>query len=192
MTCELIEDLDRVPHSPNWLVIGDLNLFLTQEEKFGGNSLNIHIVERFREAVQTCHFCDLGIEGDICTWSNNQLDEGNTNVRLDRFQACAIWRSLYPQVVHLMRYVSNHNPLLLDFLSNNFCRSKKKRIKRFEQVWIRKEEFSQVIKEAWAKSDILGEYKVKICLDMLSKWGISHFGEVPYCIKDIQNNLVCL
>lgn len=115
-------------------------------------------------------------------------------MRLDRFQACAIWRSLHPQAVvhHLVRYLSDHNPLLLDFLSNNFCRSKKKRIKRFEQVWIRKEEFSQVVKEAWDKSDILGECKVKICLDMLSKWGISQFGEVPCCIKDIQENLVSL
>jgi exonuclease III len=38
LTCRLISDLSEVLNHPNWLVFGDFNIMLSNEEKQGGNS----------------------------------------------------------------------------------------------------------------------------------------------------------
>ena len=60
-----------------WVIGGDLNENLTQEEKRRGQPRNQRQIDDFKEAVSFCGLQDFG--GHPYTWSNN--GEGTQNVQ---------------------------------------------------------------------------------------------------------------
>lgn len=50
-----------------WLVIGDFNEIVSQEEKFGAVLTREGQMEAFREAFEDCSLCDLGYRGSWFT-----------------------------------------------------------------------------------------------------------------------------
>lgn len=67
-TCDLLSSLARSHHHEKWVVFGDFNLVLSQEEKKGGNLVPYsHIDDMFREVLQSANLSDLGHEGDVIT-----------------------------------------------------------------------------------------------------------------------------
>jgi hypothetical protein len=51
LTCQLINDLSSTNICSEWLLFGDLNLVLTNEEKLGGNPLDPNLTSSFRNTL---------------------------------------------------------------------------------------------------------------------------------------------
>jgi exonuclease III len=117
LTCQLINDLSCINKCPGWLSFGDFNLALTNDEKSGGNLLDPNITNSFRNTLNHCDLQDLGYTGSPYTWTNRQDIDHLIQARLDRFLANSEWINRFPNFInnHLVRYKSDHCPILLDF-----------------------------------------------------------------------------
>ncbi|XP_075095066.1 uncharacterized protein LOC142173384 [Nicotiana tabacum] len=91
--CDAIERIklwDSIYHlasdmESTWLVGGDFNVILSEEEKYGGLPLYLSTVEDFAHCVDTCALYYLGFKGSLYTWLNRRLDIDCIFKRLDRF-----------------------------------------------------------------------------------------------------------
>ncbi|KAF3621253.1 hypothetical protein FXO38_31909 [Capsicum annuum] len=70
--------------SDPWIIAGDFNVIVDEEEKYGGLPVSISEVEDFRYCIQTCNLSDLGFKGIIFKWWNGRTDEACIFKRLDR------------------------------------------------------------------------------------------------------------
>jgi exonuclease III len=139
LTCATINDLYSRKKSHKWLIFGDFNLVLNNSEKHGGNGVDFNHTNLFNSTLNQCDLNDLGYQGYKFTWANNQVDSDHIKERLDRFCSNYNWLNAFPRHVnrHLLRYTSDHSPILLEFSDLINCRTNKHKttIKRFEQVW---------------------------------------------------------
>lgn len=153
LTCEAIYDLSHQRNNAKWLIFGDFNLILNSFEKLGENSIDYHHTSMFNETLNNCDLNDLGFYGSRYTWANNQSDNDHIKERLDRFCASSNWISSFPRFTntHLLRYTSDHNPIMLDFFTTNECYNSQraKKIHRFEQLWAHDKDSVQVVQTAW-------------------------------------------
>lgn len=80
--------------------------------------------------------------------------------RLDRFLCTEEWKLLFEQawVCVLPRFCSDHSPIIL--FTEQIPRDKPRhhRLKRFESLWFKHDECSQIINNAWSNS-----YGEQIC-----------------------------
>lgn len=83
-TWQQLGDLHVQPAIP-WLCAGDLNEIMFSHEKEGGRPRSELCMGRFRETLSHCQLSDLGYEGDVFTWwNNNHVAENYIRERLDR------------------------------------------------------------------------------------------------------------
>jgi hypothetical protein len=75
LTCSLINDLSQINNNPNWLIFGDFNICLNENEKEGGNPMDYNIVTSFRNTIDMCNLNDIGFKGHKYTWHNRQQDD---------------------------------------------------------------------------------------------------------------------
>jgi len=75
LTCNLIIDLSNTIHNSAWLLFGDFNIVLNNNEKQGGNPIDANIANCFRNTLNVCHLKDLGYHGLPFTWANNHDPE---------------------------------------------------------------------------------------------------------------------
>jgi hypothetical protein len=193
LTCSIIEELAEAPQHQNWLLFGDFNIILHNDEKMGGNAYDHRLIERFRNTISRCNLQDLGYKGDIFTWTNRQEDHHHIRARLDRFLASEGWNNAFPahQNHHLMRYGSDHCPILLDFDPNPVCRHRqqKNRVKKYEIIWTRHEDHINIVKQTWQQAYGNLHRKLATTLDSLHSWGQNQFGSIPNRIKSVQKEL---
>jgi exonuclease III len=153
LTCNIISDLAKTNTNPNWLVFGDFNMVLSSNEKVGGNPIDYNITTAFRECLEQSNLEDLGYNGDLFTWHNRQQDNQYIQARLDRFCASNDWiyNFSHYQNSHLLRYGSDHCPILLEFstLTPPNLNHNRPIGKRFEQIWTEDEEHTRIVREAW-------------------------------------------
>ncbi|KAL4362963.1 hypothetical protein GQ457_04G017400 [Hibiscus cannabinus] len=95
-----------------WCVCGDFNMFLHIEEKLGG-SVNMSLVEMFRNFIQITGLVDLPLKGGTFTWSN--LRDPPTLVRLDRFLVSLNFLESFQALEQLLlgKSLSDHNAIAL-------------------------------------------------------------------------------
>ncbi|XP_059281156.1 uncharacterized protein LOC132034819 [Lycium ferocissimum] len=70
---ELWENLYHLADSMNlpWLVAGDFNVILSEEEKLGGLPVSLYECEDFAFCINSCRLFDLGYKGSPFTWFLN-------------------------------------------------------------------------------------------------------------------------
>jgi len=121
LTCSSINDLYQNRKTSIWLIFGDFNLILKSSEKIGGNGIDYHHTNLFNRTLNKCDLIDLGYKGDQFTWANNQNNNDHIKERLDRFCANSNWVNFFPRFCnyHLLRYTSDHNPIMLEFFAFN-------------------------------------------------------------------------
>lgn len=106
--------------------------------------------------------------------------ESNLQERLDRFFSNEAWKEMYPSsfVTHLTKRQSDHLPLILCVKGQlqNVNRKKKRKLYRFEEMWLRDEACEEEIGKAWAEG---GDLNMKIARTArkLSLWGKNKFGD---------------
>ncbi|XP_012857002.1 PREDICTED: uncharacterized protein LOC105976270 [Erythranthe guttata] len=140
-----------------WVVGGDYNEILSNNEKEGGLSRLPAQIEAFREALDDCGLTDLEFEGPRFTWSNNRDHPYTVRCRLDRVCASADWLLKFPRaLVHHMAYSgSDHVPLqlVLDPAQADSER-RKKRPFRFEAIWLRRDDCEEIVQQNWQNQGI--------------------------------------
>lgn len=155
-------------------------------------------MDEFRKALEEWWVEDLGFEGDIFTWRNNQFQEdGFIRERLDRAVANLEWRCLFPeaQVVNGDPRHSDHRPLIIQTKPPETlpCCSGGGSF-RFEAAWIEEEKCREVIESAWLQATTGGGgLKVASALtevaSSLSNWSANALGDMEKRRKRLQQEL---
>ncbi|XP_060177792.1 uncharacterized protein LOC132607730 [Lycium barbarum] len=113
----LWDDIYQVAYSINlpWLVGGDFNVVLHEEEKIGGIPIQSQDYEDFASCVNSCELMETNFKGSHFTWWNGRGGSDYIFERLDRFfisQHSQQWFA-HVEVEHLSRTGSDHAPLLI-------------------------------------------------------------------------------
>ncbi|KAL5779912.1 hypothetical protein ACOSQ2_010649 [Xanthoceras sorbifolium] len=112
---ELLRRLKSLSGLP-WLVGGDFNEILRDEEKSGGKGRSSRLMSQFKNVIDDCNLLDLGFNGHPFTWVNRQGGDKLVKERIDRLLYCLKWRALFPEarVMHLNFEGSDHLPILVE------------------------------------------------------------------------------
>jgi hypothetical protein len=129
-----------------WILIGDFNLIYQASDK---NNLNLNRWQmgKFRRTLDDCELMELTLHNRRCTWSNER--ENPTLVRLDRVFCNSDWEISFPNFAlsALSTGASDHCPLFL----TRQDRVVRKTSFKFENPWLRMDDFHEVVQEAWHK-----------------------------------------
>ncbi|GKV19445.1 hypothetical protein SLEP1_g29706 [Rubroshorea leprosula] len=116
-----------------WVIGGDFNDILDQEEKRGGKPQPEWLLSGFQEAVVDCELTEVWMIGFPYTWTRGGVEE-----KLDRILASKEWQASFPQAMvrSLPLLGSDHSPLLMNFMGKRKDYGRKQarrfRIKRCE------------------------------------------------------------
>lgn len=131
---------------------------------------------------------DLGLVGQKFTLTNKHKNKKTLIMeRLDRFFSNHEWLSLYPDsmVQHLPRIHSDHCPILLNFTKYYH---KPPKTYRFETMWLRHPDFSNIVRGFWKHSydyNVAPENFTKA----VRKWNKDVFGNIFKQNNKILNRL---
>ncbi|KAL1569941.1 hypothetical protein AAHA92_01354 [Salvia divinorum] len=172
-----LRDISLLTDGLPWLVEGDFNTFLTEEERQGGTAERHGEMMDFADAIADCQLFDPGFDGPSFTWSRNGLWE-----RLDRVLLGEHWTTVFAatRVTHLPRILSDHAPLLVR------CQASLQVPRpsfRFQNMWTRHHTFKEEIARAWtADTRFLGmlnlQFKLNRIKSFLKRWNRDVFGNI--------------
>ncbi|KNA16728.1 hypothetical protein SOVF_086500, partial [Spinacia oleracea] len=139
---------------------------------------------------------DMGYNGNIFTWGNNQSTPSAMYERLDRAVTSLEWITLIPHaaVIHIPRDRSDHVPLKL--IDSPLGGGGKKKF-RIEDMWITTPGCERVVKDVWSRGEGLQNaadliVKIKKCGTALQKWNREEFGHIQTKIKEARKRLAYL
>ena len=116
----LWENLAKVAelHKLPWVMAGDFNEPLVDEDKFGGRGVSINRSLAFKDCLDRCSMVDMGFSGPRYTWTNKRDFSNLMLERIDRYFINPEWCVMYPnaRVTHLPRCHSDHCPVLMEAL----------------------------------------------------------------------------
>ncbi|XP_059312881.1 uncharacterized protein LOC132064038 [Lycium ferocissimum] len=103
-----------------WIIGGDFNVIVSDEEKQGGLPILSHETLDFSTCIQSCRLIDVGFSGSKFTWWNGRIEEDCIFKRLDRILVNQQVLDIMPSttVTHMIRHGSDHAPLHLECNSN--------------------------------------------------------------------------
>ncbi|XP_042958006.1 uncharacterized protein LOC122293492 [Carya illinoinensis] len=146
-----------------WMIVGDFNEILTEDEKWGGKARPESQMELFREVMSESDLQDLGWRGEKFTRSNSHTDSTFTKERLDRAVANSKWMEMYNEawVDVLVARTSDHKPLLVHLIKQDKRgdtqgRQKAKNFK-YEASWALEDECEMVLRRAWGNNGSLNQ-----------------------------------
>ncbi|CAL1383060.1 unnamed protein product [Linum trigynum] len=171
-TWDMIRQLSDQWDGP-WLCGGDFNQVQSADEKKGGNLTAEPTMNEFNECLWYAGLQDMGFQGYPYTWDNSRRHGGFIEERLDRFVGTGNWRTLYPQarVLHLDKMRSDHRPLVCDTLRAEDEEPCWRWSFHFDPMWIKHEECTGVITNAWSEGDSSGIMeRLTRCRDRLEGW----------------------
>ena len=81
------ENLTKVVelHKLLWVIAGDFNEPLIDEDKFEGRGVNINRSLAFKDCLDRCNMVDMGFSGPRYTWTNKRDISNLILERIDRF-----------------------------------------------------------------------------------------------------------
>ncbi|XP_059311005.1 uncharacterized protein LOC132062449 [Lycium ferocissimum] len=141
-------------HDLPWLIEGDFNIIVFDEEKQGGLPVSSNETLDFSNCIQSCGLIDVGFSGSKFTWWNGRTEEDCIFKRLDRILVNQQVLDIMPStiVTHMIRHGSDHAPLHLKY--NNNAHHIIKSFK-FLNFWTNPHTFMEVVKENWT-ADLCG------------------------------------
>ncbi|EPS72636.1 hypothetical protein M569_02121, partial [Genlisea aurea] len=196
--------LTRLHHqfSLPWLVVGDFNEVLWQDEHLSSCLRSCSSMGLFRNALEECDLSDLGFQGYPFTWTNNRTHPSTVKARLDRFVANTSWINIVPHfsVSHLKFGGSDHCPILLMFKDVVGCHTtlRRKRFFKFEKIWCENETCRVIIDGCWAvpRSSWCPQLsllrRLQNCRQKLQCWHRTSIGSLRHRISSIQDRLSTL
>ncbi|XP_060185616.1 uncharacterized protein LOC132615077 [Lycium barbarum] len=163
---ELWDSLYQLASDMNfpWMVGGDFNVILSEEEKLGGLPVALSECEDFAFCINSCGLLDMRFKGSPFTWWNGRSAEDCIFKRLDRI------------VVNW----SDHAPLILSYGEEAVHSIKPF---RFLNFWTQHETFREVVVQNWrtpyADSPFLAfKQKLKSLKGAISRWSRETYGDI--------------
>ncbi|XP_020255421.1 uncharacterized protein LOC109832477 [Asparagus officinalis] len=147
-----------------WLLCGDFNTVISNDEKFGGSILSEADTKDFRDCIKDCNLNHLKTTGCFYTWNNKQDQDSRVWSRLDMALVNDAWIHLYTssQVEFLLPRFSDHFPALVYFYDE--CPGGKKPFKFFN-MWTKHDSFLLVVTTIWQTK--IDEYKMySVCMKL--------------------------
>jgi hypothetical protein len=167
-----------------WLVVGDFNEALWQEEHLSYTPRAVGQMEAFRKVLYDCDLTDLGFSGLPYTYDNKRHGRANVRVRLDRAVACPLWHDAYAdsEVQHLITPVSDHCPILIQIEKEVRVPRRQPR-RQYEILWEHESALSEVVANAWRESgqkQDLADIKTGLdnVMTSLMGWSKKKFGNI--------------
>ncbi|XP_057745491.1 uncharacterized protein LOC130963384 [Arachis stenosperma] len=101
------------------------------------------------------------------------------------------WKETFPETMiqHLIRYKSDHCPILLDLYGESKRRKNSQHRFRFEELWLINEDCDRIVEEAWNERTGTVKEKIKLCGERLDSWVQRNFGDIPKRIKKAEKAL---
>ncbi|XP_075107098.1 uncharacterized protein LOC107803644 [Nicotiana tabacum] len=98
-----------------WVVGGDFNVIMDEDEKIGGLPVYPPEYEKFAACVNSCGLFEVGFKGSPFTWWNSIANSECIFKRLDRVFVNLPFQNLFSttEIEHLIRTGSDHAPLLM-------------------------------------------------------------------------------
>lgn len=132
--------------------MGDMNELLYDMDKSSPITDRSRL-RAFHNLVKRCGLFDLGYSGPAYTWTNRRFSSKPIYERLDRCLVNADWCASFPvsnvYYMPLMHTISDHAPILL---STDGPVHRIKRSFKFENWWIKEQDFQSQAKAAWSKT----------------------------------------
>lgn len=113
---ERLSDIGMRRDDP-WMLVGDFNELLSNEEKLGGAVRSDSTFWDFRNVVDNCKIRDMRSSGNPLSWVGKRDNEW-VQCRLDRCFGNDEWYRLFPRshVEYMAMYGSDHRPLRVGLL----------------------------------------------------------------------------
>ena len=164
-------------HTLPWLLLGDFNEVLCEEEKFGGRQVNLNRALEFKDCIDACNVIDLGFASPKFTWTNKRPISDLILERIDRCFANPEWRLLFLEatVTHLPCTFYDHHPVLVKLCKPRTDHGSKPF--RFQTMWLLHPDFHKVVHEAWCVGASLNE-AISRFTNSARKWNAEIFGNV--------------
>ncbi|GLT41965.1 hypothetical protein SLA2020_159900 [Shorea laevis] len=136
--------------SSSWVVMGDLNDVLSSNEVFPHRSSIFHRAQHLNEILDRCNLISEETLGCKYTWCHIQQGRVTLRERLNRalFNVQAKAKFQGAKLFNLPRTSSDHHPILLN-LDTAASLVPQHKLRRFEAVWLTREEFPTVFSRAW-------------------------------------------
>ncbi|KAG5596276.1 hypothetical protein H5410_037508 [Solanum commersonii] len=151
-----------IQNSP-WLIGGDFNVILSEEEKIGGLPEYPNEYEEFAFCVNSCELVDVSFKGSPFTWWNGRIDNQSFGMM---------------EVEHLAKRGSRSCSHVTYLWTTNFF---VRRPFRFLKFWTGRVDFQQVVKDSWISDEvdvfISLKGKMKKTKTALSKWSRKNIGD---------------
>ncbi|XP_070031692.1 uncharacterized protein [Nicotiana tomentosiformis] len=165
-----------------WLVGGNFNMLLHEDEKIGGLPVHPLEYENFAFCVNSCGLFEQGYKGSPFTWWNGRSNAECIFKRLDRIFVNLPFQNMLPtiEVEHLIRTGSDHAPLLM---TCGVQTTKFVKPFRFLNFWTKHATFMDVVRQNW-EADFIGDpflmfkQNIKRVKAALSKWNRETFGDI--------------
>ncbi|XP_026435839.1 uncharacterized protein LOC113333629 [Papaver somniferum] len=179
-----------------WLVIGDFNSILHDNEKYSTQPLDSAEANIFSNKILDLDLNDLGTVGCPFTWSNKRSDPSLTEQRLDRGLTTEFWILLYPNstISNLLAIGSDHHPI---FLNPNPSWHTGKIPFKFFGPWLDHKDCKYIIAECWqtnlsGSSAFLIARKLKDIKMKLKVWNKEVYGNIKTNIEESKQHLLWL
>ena len=166
-------------HNLPWVLAGDFNEPLSEDDKFGGRAMIVSRSLLFKECLDKCNMIDIGFSSPRFTWTNRRKFQALIQERIDGVFVNPSWCLLYSEarVVHLTRCHSDHCPILLEMQPR--INMGRKRLFIFQTCWLSEPSFPPIVSQAWRDSPALGD-AVQRFTQAVIRWNGSHFGKYFY------------
>ncbi|KAI9074704.1 hypothetical protein K1719_043358 [Acacia pycnantha] len=171
----LWHDLDHLASniSSPWLLAGDFNAILHQDERRGGSVHRARGCSFFNKFLHSNGLVDLEFSGPRFTWRR-----GSLLMRLDRAVCNTLWLQLFPNssVDHLPKIMSDHRPIMIKLGLCHLSGPVDPPFK-FLAAWLSHSDFSSIVHRIWQSGDDL-----MACIDSfkseIQKWNVETFGHI--------------
>ncbi|XP_050233455.1 uncharacterized protein LOC126681943 [Mercurialis annua] len=134
-----------------WIIQGDFNAVMSEKDRCGGNSLNLHHLNEMADCMASIGLKEMRSIWSYYTWSNNQVDNNRIWRRIDRALTNVEWQDHYQNSYYgaLPNGLSDHSPIyvVMDKAKNN-----RRSNFRYLNLWAQNPEHNRIIEEEWSKS----------------------------------------
>ncbi|XP_059315805.1 uncharacterized protein LOC132066520 [Lycium ferocissimum] len=129
-----------------WMIGGDFNVVLNEEEKIGGIPVLAQDIEDFAFCFNSCELEKIQFKGSPFTWWNGRASNNCIFKRLDRMLVNTELQSWFShmEVEHLARTGSDHAPLLCAYGEDT---QNQYRPFKFLKFWVEHESFLHTVQQ---------------------------------------------
>lgn len=193
---ELLMKLYSLRNNENesWVIGGDFNDIMYENEKKGGIKKKSHVDNNFYYCCRSIGVNNLVTSGPKFTWTNKRKGDGNVKERLDRFMVNQAWRKIFPyaKALNCGYFGSDHRVIKLTMNHKRWIEKKEvTKMFMFENKWIMEDTFQEEARKCWEKARTKDNLPsmMKTCCELLQKWADKEVGNTGKKIKKLSREI---